>query len=102
MKILSRFLSLAVLTGMLIVPISEARTRIYLRIAPPPIVVEHRPVTVRRGFVWQPGYHRWDGRRYVWTAGSWARPPHRSAVWVPGRWVHTRRGYYFVDGHWSR
>jgi len=102
MRILSRFLSLAVLTGMLIVPISEARTRIYLRIGPPPLVVEQRPVLVRPGYVWQQGYHRWDGNRYVWTTGAWARAPYRNAVWVPGHYVHTRRGYYFVDGHWAR
>ena len=102
MRILSRFLSLAVLTGMLIVPISEARTRIYLQIGPPPIVVEQRPVLVRPGYVWQSGYHRWDGRRYVWASGVWARAPYRRAVWVPGRWVQERRGYYWIDGHWAR
>jgi hypothetical protein len=102
MRILSRFMALTVLTGLLIVPISEARARIYLRIGPPPIVVEHRTVAPREGYVWQPGYHRWNGRTYVWTAGSWARPPHRYTHWVEGRWVRERRGYYWVPGHWAR
>ena len=102
MKTLSRFMTLAVLTGLLIVPISEARTRIYLRIAPPPIVVERQVASVRPGYVWQPGYHHWTGRSYVWTAGTWARPPHHYSRWVPGRWVQTRRGYYWVNGYWLR
>ena len=102
MRMLSRFLSLAVLTGLLAIPAADARTRIYVRIGPPPIVVEHQTVAPRRGYVYQPGYHRWDGRGYVWTAGTWSRPPYRNAQWVPGRWVNTRRGYYWVDGHWRR
>jgi hypothetical protein len=42
MKILTRVMSAAVLSGMLLVPVSEAKTRIYVRVAPPPVVVEHR------------------------------------------------------------
>jgi hypothetical protein len=102
MKLFSRFMTLAVLTGLLIVPVSEARTRVYLRIGPPPIVVERHVVAPRAGYIWQPGYHRWNGRTYVWTSGSWARPPYRHARWVPGRWVETRRGFYWVQGHWNR
>ena len=102
MKTLTRLMSLAVLTGLLIVPISEARTRIFVRIAPPPIVVEQRTLAPRPDYVWQPGYHRWDGRGYVWTAGVWSRPPYRHALWVPGHWVQDRRGYYWVGGHWTR
>src|ERR1700686_3524228 len=79
MRMLSRLMTLAVLSGLLIVPISEARTRIYLRIGPPPIVVERPTLAPRAGYVWQPGYHRWDGRAYVWNAGTWAAPPYRHA-----------------------
>jgi hypothetical protein len=102
MKLFSRFMSVAVLMGLFIVPVSEARTRVYLRIGPPPVVVERAPVAVRPGYVWQPGYHRWDGRSYVWTSGTWARAPYRHARWIPGHWAQTRRGYFWVDGRWSR
>ena len=102
MKTFSRFMALAALTGLLIIPVSEARTRVYLRLAPPPIVVEQQTRAPRSGYVWQQGYHRWNGQSYAWTAGTWARPPHRNARWVPGRWVQEHRGYYWVDGHWSR
>ena len=102
MRTLTRLMTLAVLTGLLIVPISEARTRIYVRIAPPPLVVEQRAVAPYPDYVWQPGYHRWTGRDYSWSAGVWARPPYRHALWVSGRWVEGRRGFYWVPGHWTR
>ena len=102
MKLFSRFLTLTLLAGFLIIPMAEARTRIYVRVGPPPIIVEHQTLAPHPGYVWQPGYHRWDGTRYVWSAGTWARPPYRHAVWVPGHWVNERRGYYWVEGHWRR
>jgi hypothetical protein len=102
MKLFSRFLTLTLLAGFLIIPTSEARARIYVRIGPPPIIVEHQTLAPRAGYVWQPGYHRWDGGRYVWAAGTWAQPPYRRAVWVPGHWANERRGYYWVAGHWRR
>ena len=102
MRMLSRLMTLAVLTGLLIVPISEARTRIYVRIGPPPIVVERPTLAPRMGYVWQPGYHRWDGRAYVWNGGTWASPPYRHARWIPGHWAESRRGFYWVEGHWRR
>ena len=102
MRTLSRVASVLVLAGFLAIPAAEARTRVYLRIGPPPIVVEAAVPAPSRGYVWQPGYHRWGGNRYTWVAGSWARPPHRNAHWVAGRWVRTGRGYYFEPGHWSR
>jgi hypothetical protein len=102
MRNLARLMGLAVLTGLLITPISEARTRIYLRIAPPPIIVEQQTLAPRPDYVWQPGYHHWTGRNYAWTAGGWVRPPYRHAFWVQGRWVQERRGYYWIPGHWAR
>lgn len=65
---------------------------------PPPAVVVPAP---RAGFVWAPGYWRWNGHRHVWVEGRWlrARPGFH---WVPEHWV-ARRGYYrFVPGHWAR
>jgi hypothetical protein len=50
--------------------------------------------------VWIAGYHRWDGRAYVWVPGHWALPPRPRRAWVPAHWEHDRRGWFFVDGHW--
>jgi hypothetical protein len=101
-RTLSRITSLLLLSGLLIVPTVEAATRVYVRIGPPPIVVERVIAAPAPGYVWQSGYHRWDGDRYVWVRGSWAQRPWRHAHWVPSHWVRTYRGYYFVPGHWSR
>jgi hypothetical protein len=64
----------------------------YERVPPPP--PEHR------GWVWQPGYHRWDGGQYVWVPGTYAEPIHPGARWVPGHWNHRGGGYVWVEGHW--
>ena len=80
---------------------ASAATRVYVRVAPPPPVVETRIVAPRPGMVWVPGYHRWNGSAYVWVGGVWMRPPRVHAAWVPARWVHDhRRGWYVVQGHW--
>jgi len=75
--------------------------RIYVRIGPPPAVVERRIASPGPGYVWVPGYHRWDRNVYVWVPGVWARPPRPRAVWVPGHWAQEHgHGWYFVEGHW--
>jgi hypothetical protein len=79
-----------------------ADTRIYIGTAPPPPIIEVRHVSPHRGYVWRPGYHHWNGHRYIWTRGSWVRPPYRNARWSEGRWSHERRGWYWVPGHWAR
>jgi WXXGXW repeat (2 copies) len=79
---------------------ASASTHVYVRIGPPAPVVEVRAVAPGPRYVWIDGYHRWNGRAYVWTPGRWVVPPRAHAVWVPARWVHERRGWYFVEGHW--
>ncbi len=73
---------------------------VVVRVAPPRAVVEHRPPMPGPGYVWTPGYQRWDGRAYVWVPGAWVMPPHAHAHWVAHRWEHRRGGYVFVEGHW--
>jgi hypothetical protein len=73
-----------------------------IRIGPPPHpreVIPPRPIG-HRDWIWQPGYHRWDGRAYVWVPGTYAAPPRPHARWVPGHWAHRRGGYVWIDGHW--
>jgi YXWGXW repeat-containing protein len=77
------------------------RGRMYVVVAPPPPpMVEARIVAPGPGYIWVAGYHRWDGRAYVWMPGTWVRPPHSRARWVPAHWERERRGWYFVEGHW--
>ena len=79
---------------------ASASTRVYVRVGPPPPPIYVRAVAPGPGYVWVEGYHRWDGRAYVWVPGVWVVPPPRRVYWVPAHWVRERRGWYFVEGHW--
>jgi WXXGXW repeat (2 copies) len=79
---------------------AEPRGRVYVRVAPPPPVVERVIVQPGPGYVWVPGYYVWTGARYQWRAGAWQRPPRPRAVWVAPHWRHDRRGWFLVEGHW--
>jgi YXWGXW repeat-containing protein len=91
--------ALAVLLGLILLP-AASNAQVVVRIGPPAPVVEHYGPPPHEGWVWQPGYHYWDGNRYVWRAGVWAEPPRRHAVWVPHHWVHRHGGWVLVEGHW--
>ena len=73
---------------------------VVVSVRPPRAVVEHRSARPSREHVWIGGYHRWDGRAYVWEPGRWDRPPRSHAVWVAPRWVHRGNGWVFVEGRW--
>ena len=73
---------------------------VVVRIGPPHAIVERRVPPPSRGHVWVSGYHRWDGRAYVWEPGRWELPPRPRAHWVPHRWVHRHGGWVLVEGHW--
>ena len=71
-----------------------------INIAPPaPRVIEAPPP--RPGFVWAPGYYRWDGHRHVWVDGHFMRERHGSH-WVPEHWDERHGRYHFEPGHWER
>jgi len=80
---------------------ASAGTRIYVQIGPPAPVVETHVLAPSPRHIWIAGYHRWDGRAYVWVPGSWAIPPAHHHAWVPGHWDHEKRGYYWIPGHWK-
>jgi hypothetical protein len=76
-----------------------AAAGIEIAVAPPPprVVVVPPP---RPGFVWAPGYYRWDGHRHVWVDGHFIRE-RRGSHWVPERWDEHHGRYHFVPGHWE-
>ncbi len=57
--------------------------------------------TVRPGYVWAPGYWRWDGRRHVWVDGRYLRE-RRGYHWEPAHWDERNGRYHFEEGHWER
>ena len=76
------------------------QVHVYVQIAPPRAIVESRPRSPGRGYVWIAGYQQWNGRSHVWVPGHWERAPRANARWAPGQWKHDRRGWYFVEGRW--
>lgn len=79
---------------------ASAGVGIDIQIAPPaPRVIEVPPP--RPGFVWAPGYYRWDGHRHVWVDGRFMRE-RRGSHWVPEHWVEHHGRYRFAPGHWER
>lgn len=94
---------LALAGGLLISASLAANAQIAVRIGPPPPPpVEVVPVVPHPGWVWQPGFWRWNGFRYVWIRGAYIQPPFWGARWIPGHWRPTPTGYVWVPGHWLR
>jgi hypothetical protein len=98
-KLISSVLaSLAIILG-LAVNTAPASAQVYIRVGPPAPVVERYGRPPHRGYVWVAGHQQWNGRRYVWVAGSWTAPrPGRA--WVAGHYRHDPRGYVWVAGYW--
>ena len=76
-----------------------ARTYVDIQVAPPPDRVEHAPAP-RHGYVWAPGYWRWDHGHHVWVKGHYIheRSGHH---WVNHRWEQRGDRWHFEEGHWD-
>ena len=98
---LSSLVLIALFTGST-AAFGSPRGRVYVRVGPPPSIVDvrSRPPSVRH--LWVAGSHRWDGHGYIWVSGRWISPPYPQAMWVPAHWVRDGRGLYVVEGHWRR
>jgi len=78
-----------------------ARTYVEIQVAPRAPRVEIVPAA-RVGYVWSPGYWRWNGHRHVWVGGVWVRERH-GWRWEPQHWVQGPSGrWHFVAGRWVR
>ncbi|HSE63773.1 MAG TPA: hypothetical protein VLG15_09215 [Thermoanaerobaculia bacterium] len=75
--------------------------RVYVRVAPPRARVEVRTVAPSPRHVWIGGFHRWDGRAYVWVPGRWELGPRPGVVWVAGHWKNTPDGWEWIEGRWK-
>jgi WXXGXW repeat (2 copies) len=85
MPLRKRILVAALGLGAVAAPVaSNAAVYVDVAVAPPPPQVEVVPAA-RVGYVWAPGYWRWNGYRYVW---------------VGGRYIHARRGYHYASPVW--
>jgi hypothetical protein len=81
-------------------PVRVAPARVVIIPAPPAprVIVVPAP---RRGYVWAPGYWRWNGRQHVWIEGRWVRE-RRGQIWIADRWDRRGNNWVFVPGHWER
>ena len=81
-------------------PVRVAPARVIVIPEPPPprVVVVPAP---RRGYVWAPGFWRWNGRQHVWVEGHYVREK-RGQYWVADRWDRRGGAWVFVPGHWER
>lgn len=68
---------------------------------PPPPRWERMAPPPGPGYVWVGGYWVWRAGDFVWISGLWMPHPPGHRYWMPGHWVHTRRGWYFVEGRWD-
>jgi WXXGXW repeat (2 copies) len=104
MKIKNAVVSILVslsLSACVVAPPPRHRAFVEVAVRPPAprIVVVPAP---RRGYVWAPGFWRWNGRSHVWVEGRWIRE-RRNEHWVPAHWEEFRPGRWrFEDGHWER
>jgi hypothetical protein len=95
-------LVLALAVGAATIASQPADAQVFVRVGPPAPIVERRPPAPAYGYAWHGGHWRWNGVRYVWVRGYYARPPYARAAWIPGHWVHAPNGRWFYrDGHWS-
>jgi WXXGXW repeat (2 copies) len=89
----------AALSGAFIAP-AMAHVNVDVVIAPPaPRVVVAPPP--RHGYVWAPGYWRWEGHQHVWVDGRWLHERHQQH-WVSDRWDDRHDHYHYEPGHWER
>ena len=95
-------ISLPALTAPALVTPAAAQANLNISIgAPPPAPVYEVTPAPRAGYVWAPGYYRYEGNHYLWTKGRWMaeRPGYH---WTNDRWEHGPHGYYHVPGRWDR
>jgi hypothetical protein len=77
----------------------HAAVEVTVRPPEPRVLIVPAP---RAGYVWAPGFWRWNGRAHVWVDGRWLREQ-SGKHWVPAHWEEGRRGYWhFEEGHWER
>ncbi len=77
---------------------AQTELSIVISNAPPPLRYESLPAA-RPGYVWAPGYWRWNGHRHLWRSGHWERL-HRGAQYYAPAWREERGSWRFEPGGW--
>ncbi|MES2742629.1 MAG: YXWGXW repeat-containing protein [Pseudomonadota bacterium] len=77
---------------------AQVDVNIVIGTAPPPPRYEPVP-TMRRGYVWAPGFWNWDGRVHVWNEGHW-ETERVGRQFQRAEWVHDQYGWRLNRGGW--
>jgi len=100
MRIRTLMLASAVAAAVTASPaIARDSVALSINVGPPPPRVEYIPPP-RHGYVWAPGYWRWNGHRHVWVKGRYMHG-RGHAQWVPDQWDRRGDRWYYQRGHWS-
>jgi len=89
-----------VLLGSAAMPTISFADDIIITTPPPPLKTE-TPPAARSGYIWAPGYWKWEGGEHVWVEGHWieTRP---NEHWVPDSWEQQdSTHWHFIPGHWE-
>jgi WXXGXW repeat (2 copies) len=97
--LLATLIATGAIGTMAIAPAATAAV-VYIQTAPPAPRYEEVP-TLRRGYVWVPGYWNWNGRRHVWVRGYSVRERHGYA-YRPHAWVEDNGRWRMQRGGWDR
>lgn len=98
LQILTAGLILAL--GAATMPATSQAGEVIIGVGPPAARVGVVPGP-RHGYVWSPGYWRWNGYRHVWVGGYWVRE-RVGWHWVPAHWVANGPRWHYVGGYWAR
>lgn len=87
-------------------PAAAAHTQVSIGVSigvPPPPPRHERLPPPRVGYVWAPGYWRWNApaRRHVWVRGYWIRA-RSGRHYRPAHWERHGHDWRFRDGGWHR
>jgi len=100
MRIASLIGILGLAVGALALPnTSAAHVDVIVGVAPPAPRVEVVPAP-RVGYVWAPGYWRWNGHHHYWVGGYWV-PARPGWHWVPTHWTAHGARWRYVPGYWA-
>lgn len=83
---------------------AAAQVGVNITIGVPPPAPRYEVVPPpRAGYVWAPGYWRWEHEQHVWAPGRWMEARH-GEHWVADRWAHVEGphgGWRHEPGHWE-
>lgn len=68
---------------------------------PPADLIDNRGNPPDKDHVWIDGYHKWDGRVFVWVPGHWDTRPQPKAKWEKAHWRKDHNQWTFVEGRWK-